>query len=235
MTEEFAINPRQWIKGLKSKLAVPALSVYLAGLRRTVNVDVHGQPSAIRELIERDQPFIPCYWHQQNLLCAIYLMDLKAKHGFRAGFLVSPSRDGEIPTRLFRRWGAHVIRGSSSHTGAQALRDLHVAITRDKVSPANTPDGPRGPRFECKLGPLMLSQMTQAPIVPMAAAASSFWQLSSWDRFVLPKWRSRIAVVIGTPIHVEKKQRMNELEPLRLRLQAELIRLSDTARDLAKI
>lgn len=234
MTKELAISPRQWIKNLKSELAVPVLSVYLAGLRRTVKIDVHGEQSAVRALIERRQPFIPCYWHQQNLLCALYLMDLKAMHGFNAGFLVSPSRDGEIPARLFRRWGARVIRGSSSRTGAQALRDLHVAITRDHVSPANTPDGPRGPCFESKPGPLMLSQMTQAPIVPMAAAANSFWQLNSWDRFVLPKWRARIAVVIGAPMHVEKKSRLTELEPLRRRLQTELIRLSNTARDLVK-
>ena len=206
--------------------------MYLAGLRRTAKLEVHGQQSAVRDLIERGQPFIPCYWHQQNLLCAIYLMDLKAKSNFNAGFLVSPSRDGEIPARLFRRWGAQVIRGSSSHTGAQALRALHFAITRDKVSPANTPDGPRGPCFESKPGPLMLAQMTQAPIVPIAAAADSYWQLNSWDRLILPKWGARIAVVIGAPIHVEKKLRTTDLEPLRQRLQAELNNLSDTARNI---
>ena len=232
MTEEIAINPRQWIKDTKAKLAVPLLSVYLGGLQRTARIEVHGEHASTGDLINRQQPFIPCYWHQQNLLCALYLMDLKAKRGFNAGFLVSPSRDGEIPAKLFRRAGAHVIRGSSSRTGAQALRDLHIAITRDRVSPANTPDGPRGPCFESKPGPLMLSQMTQAPIVPMAAAADSFWQLNSWDRFILPKWRARIAIVIGAPMYVDKKLRMTELEPLRQRLQTELVRLSDTARSV---
>jgi lysophospholipid acyltransferase (LPLAT)-like uncharacterized protein len=215
-------------------LAEPVLSVYLAGLRRTARLEEYEQHRAVHDLIERHQPFIPCYWHQQILLCAIYLVDLKVKHDFNAGFLVSPSRDGEIPARLLRRWGAHVIRGSSSRTGAQAMRDLYIAVTRDGVSPSNTPDGPRGPRFESKPGPLLLSQMTGAPVVPMAAAADSYRQLNSWDRSVIPKWGARMTVVVGAPMTVDKKLRMTELEPLRQSLQDQLNNLTAAAQRIVR-
>lgn len=234
MPETPAIKRRKWFKALKYKLAEPVVSVYLYGLRRSATLEVHGQHRAVLDLIERKRPFIPCYWHQHNLLCALYLLGLREQYGLNAGFLVSPSRDGEIPARIFRRWGVPVIRGSSSRTGAQAMRELYIAITRDKVSPSNTPDGPRGPSFESKPGPLLLSQMTQTPIVPVAAAADSYWQLNSWDRFILPKWRARIAVVVGAPISVDKDRQMTDLEPLRQTLQTQLISLTDAARDAVK-
>jgi lysophospholipid acyltransferase (LPLAT)-like uncharacterized protein len=211
------------LKKLKYKLIEPLLAGYLNRLRSTARLEVYGD-AAVLELIKRGQPFIPCYWHQQNLACALYLLGLQ-KHGLKVGFLVSPSRDGEAPANIFQRWGAHVTRGSSSRTGAQALRELYQTITRDKVSPANTPDGPRGPRFEFKTGPLMLAQMAQAPIVPLAAAAESCWQLNSWDRFILPKWGSRLVITVGEPLTVSKGLSMNDLEPLRLQLQQTLMEL----------
>jgi lysophospholipid acyltransferase (LPLAT)-like uncharacterized protein len=215
------------LKKLKYSLVEPLLAGYLNRLRNTARLEVHGD-AAVLDMIKRGQPFIPCYWHQQNLACALYLLSLQ-QHGLKAGFLVSPSRDGEAPAKIFQRWGAHVIRGSSSRTGAHALRELYQIITRDKVSPANTPDGPRGPRFEFKTGPLMLAQMAQAPIVPLAAAADSYWQLNSWDRFILPKWGSRLAISVGAPLTVAKGLPMNDLEPLRLQLQKTLMDLMQQA------
>lgn len=167
------------------------------------------------------RPFIPCYWHQQNLGCAIYLLSLR-RPNFNPGFLVSPSRDGEIPARIFADWGVHVIRGSSSRTGAQAIRDLYLAVGRDNISPANTPDGPRGPVFEFKPGPLMLAQMTGAPILPMACAARRYKQLDSWDRFILPGWFNTLVVTIGQPVFIQKGLSMAELEPQRQQLETTL-------------
>jgi len=52
-----------------------------------------------------------------------------------------------------------VIRGSSSHTGARALRDYYEALARGGISPAITPDGPRGPPWKFKPGAILLAQM----------------------------------------------------------------------------
>lgn len=217
-----------WKKALKYRIATPVLACYLNGLRKTSKLHINGE-APINTLIAAGQPFIPCFWHQQNLGCSLYLLSLRAR-GLNAGFLVSPSRDGEIPARIFTQWGATVIRGSSSKTGAQAIRDLYKVIVQDRVSPSNTPDGPRGPVFECKPGALMLSQMTGAPIVPMACAARKTWRLNSWDRFMLPGWFNDISIMVGEPITVQKGLSMAELEPLRLRLQTELNDLSVKAK-----
>jgi lysophospholipid acyltransferase (LPLAT)-like uncharacterized protein len=117
-----------------------------------------------------------------------------------------------------------VIRGSSTHTGARALRDYYQLLVKDNVSPVITPDGPKGPRFGFKPGALLLSQISGRPMVPMAYAASRAW-LFAWDKFVLPWPFARIAISIGEPVWVEKGVAMNDpaaLVPLQQRMERAL-------------
>src|SRR5215468_9105586 len=64
---------------------------------------------------------IPCYWHQHQLYCGKLLVDQRAR-GLKPGWLISPSVDGELGALMVQRLGGDVIRGSSSNTGARALR-----------------------------------------------------------------------------------------------------------------
>jgi lysophospholipid acyltransferase (LPLAT)-like uncharacterized protein len=143
--------------------------------------------------------FLPCYWHQHTLFCAQYLLrEQRRRPTLKVGFLISPSVDGELGAMILRRADAHVIRGSSSRTGALALKEYYQALTRDAVSPVVSPDGPRGPRWQFKPGAVLLAQMSGRPIVPMAYAASRA-SFVHWDRFVLPWPFARIAIAIGAP------------------------------------
>lgn len=150
----------------------------------------------LNAVLARFPSFLPCYWHQHQLFGARFLMMLQQQGRLRAGFLISPSVDGELGAMMVRRLGGYVIRGSSSHTGALALKDYFQALVREKVSPIITPDGPRGPAFVFKSGAVVLSQMSGRPMLPIAYAASRA-KLVQWDRFVLPLPFSRIAIGIG--------------------------------------
>ncbi len=141
---------------------------------------------------------IPVYWHQHQMLPIPYLLGWRDR-GLKLGFLVTPSVDGEIPARLARRAGGYVIRGSSSATGAQALRDYFEAMRKEGVSPAITPDGPHGPRREFKPGPILMSQLSGKPMLPMAFATRRAFLFPTWDRFVLPWPFSPSVLVIGEP------------------------------------
>ena len=178
--------------------------------------------------LARAPSLIPCYWHQHQLYCGKYLVEQRAR-GLAPGWLISPSVDGELGAMLVRRFGGAVIRGSSTHTGARALRDYYLALTRDGVSPVITPDGPRGPRFRFKPGALLLSQMSQRPILPMAYAASRAW-LVHWDKFVIPVPFSRVAVAIGAPRYVPRVVNAAGIEQLQREMERELKSLFDTAR-----
>jgi len=172
---------------------------------------------------------IPVYWHQHQLFCGKYLLE-QSSRGLKLGFLISPSVDGEIGVMVVSHFGGQVIRGSASHTGARTLRDFYDALVKKGISPAMTPDGPRGPRFVFKPGAILLSQMSQRPILPMAYAASRA-TLFHWDKFVLPWPFSRVVIAIGEPRQVPRTISPTALEPLQQEMAAEMKRLFGVARD----
>ncbi|HEY4972388.1 MAG TPA: lysophospholipid acyltransferase family protein [Steroidobacteraceae bacterium] len=172
-------------------------------------------------VLARWPSFLPCYWHQHELFCARYLLLQQRRRQLRLGFLISPSVDGELVAMIVRRLGSHVIRGSSSHTGAQALKAYFEALMREKVSPVITPDGPRGPRFQFKPGAILLAQMSGRPMLPLAYAASRA-ALVQWDRFVLPLPFARIAIAIGPPRQVPRVLDAEGLAALQTEMQASL-------------
>jgi lysophospholipid acyltransferase (LPLAT)-like uncharacterized protein len=171
---------------------------------------------------------VPCFWHQHQAFCAKYLLEQRAR-GLAVGWLISPSVDGEIPAGLVRAAGGRVIRGSSSHTGARALRDYYLALVQDNVSPVITPDGPRGPRFKFKPGAILLAQMSGRPMLPLAFAASRA-SLVKWDKFVIPWPLSRIAIAIGPPRYVPRVIDAAHIEKLQREMESELLRLFGAAR-----
>jgi lysophospholipid acyltransferase (LPLAT)-like uncharacterized protein len=173
--------------------------------------------------------FVPCYWHQHQLFCGRYLLQQRAR-GVAPGWLVSPSVDGEIGALLVGHFGGRVIRGSSTHTGAKALRDYYQALVKENVSPVITPDGPRGPRFKFKPGAILLSQMSGRPILPMAYAATRAW-LIKWDKFVIPVPGSRIVIAIGPPRQVPRVTDAALLEAISREMEQELHRLYKSARE----
>ena len=172
---------------------------------------------------------IPVYWHQHQLFCAKYLLE-QAPRGLKLGFLISPSVDGEIGVMIVSHFGGHVIRGSTTHTGARALRDYYDGLVKQGISPAITPDGPKGPRFVFKPGAILLSQMSQRPILPLAYAASRA-TLFQWDKFVLPWPFSRIVIAIGAPRQVPRALQPAALEALQKEMATEMKTLFGVARD----
>ena len=98
------------------------------------------------------------------------------------------------------RSAARVIRGSSSHTGARALRDYYLALVQENISPIITPDGPRGPRFKFKPGAILLAQMSGRPMLPhglcrLARLAHQMGQVRDSSAFRAHRHRHRAAAL----------------------------------------
>jgi lysophospholipid acyltransferase (LPLAT)-like uncharacterized protein len=47
--------------------------------------------------------------------------------------------------------------------------------------------------------------MARIPILPIGFAAERYWTLGSWDRMIIPKPFTRIAVVVGEPMEVPRE------------------------------
>ena len=219
---------RQWLYKIAAPLAL-ALMRLVVGWCKVVRVL---GAEHIGAALLRAPSFIPVYWHQHQLLCAKYLFDQRDA-GVKLGVLISPSVDGEFGAMIVRRLGGEVIRGSSSHTGARALRDFYQALVHEGISPVIAPDGPRGPAWKFKPGALLLAQLSQRPIVPLSYCASRAWKIS-WDRFVIPKFGARIVIAVGEPVYVAKGLDAPGLEALQAEMEQRLMRLFESAKAALK-
>jgi lysophospholipid acyltransferase (LPLAT)-like uncharacterized protein len=218
---------RRLVYALLAPLALGLLRAWWSSCR-IVRVEGAGNLDAA---LAQAPSLLPCYWHQHELFCGRWLQ-MQIRRGLKLGVLISPSVDGEIPARIATWLGARVIRGSSTRTGARALRDYYQLLVHEGISPVITPDGPTGPRFIFKPGALLLAQLSGRPLLPMAYAASRAW-FFGWDKFVLPWPFSRVAIAIGAPVWIERGEPLGDsavVQELQRRMQVELHGLFQRAR-----
>jgi lysophospholipid acyltransferase (LPLAT)-like uncharacterized protein len=166
--------------------------------------------------------YIGALWHNRLLLFP-YVVRKYVPNRLGAG-LISASRDGALLADLVKRFGFHVVRGSSSRLGATAMLQLAEVIAngRDVLI---TPDGPRGPAYEMSAGIVFLAQKSGVAVLPINMEYSSCWRLRSWDRFILPVPFSHVRVVFGTPHRIKGTTTEGEFEAERLRLQNAMMEL----------
>ena len=128
-----------------------------------------------------------CFWHQCVLPCTFYFRRTGAT------IIVSQSFDGELITRILELFGFHTTRGSSSRGAREGLMGLEQVIASG--GPAIfTADGPRGPIYRTKMGPIKLAYITGARIGAFHLEPERAWTMHSWDHFLVPKPFTRIVV-----------------------------------------
>ena len=166
-------------------------------------------------------PEIYCFWHQCVLPCTAYFRKSNAV------ILISQSFDGELITRILRMFAFDAVRGSSSRNSREGLLGLKHVIQTGRTA-IYTADGPRGPIYQTKMGPIKLAQTTGAPIGAFHLLPERAWVMNSWDRFLVPKPITRIVVSWAQWTHVatdlepdqfeSKRQELNDaIERARLR------------------
>ncbi len=112
-------------------------------------------------------------------------------------YMTSQSFDGEYIARFLQRFGFGAVRGSNSRGGVGALVEM-ARLVRAGIPVGFTVDGPRGPRYVAKSGPVILAKKTGQPILPFNVTPAHCWRMSTWDRLQVPKPFTR-ALVSGNP------------------------------------
>jgi lysophospholipid acyltransferase (LPLAT)-like uncharacterized protein len=162
-------------------------------------------------------PGIFCFWHQCVLPCTLYF---RRSH---AVIIVSQSFDGELITRILLLFGFGAVRGSSSRGSREGLMGLKHTIETGRPA-IFTADGPRGPIYQTKMGPIKLAQMTGAPIGAFHLEPEHAWVVRSWDRFLIPKPFTRICVSWVRATLVSADLAADGFEPKRQELTAAIER-----------
>ncbi len=139
--------------------------------------------------------------------------------------VVSASRDGQYIVDFIANLGLGSLRGSSSRGGANAQRAALKAIRAKKVV-SFTPDGPRGPRYRMKNGPIQLASLTGGGVIPISINASRAWSVKSWDGFQIPKPFSRVTLVLGDKIEIPPDLDEKQLEEYRVKVEQALMAIT---------
>ena len=166
---------------------------------------------------QKPGPEIYCFWHQCVLPCTMYFRRSSAV------ILISRSFDGELIARILRMFGFDAVRGSSSRGAHVGLLGLTRVIESGRTA-IFTADGPRGPIYQTKMGPIKLAQTTGAPIGAFHLEPQRAWKMRSWDQFLVPKPFTRICVSWAQWAHVPADLATQELEAKRQELNAAIER-----------
>jgi lysophospholipid acyltransferase (LPLAT)-like uncharacterized protein len=198
----------------------PAILHLLAATWRVERVGAH--PHVDRRSGKPGR-YIIAFWHA-TLLPLTWL-----HRGEDATVLVSRHGDGELIARVLTRLGYRVARGSSTRGGARAALELLRFAEQATADIGITPDGPKGPAERAQEGIAFLAAKSGLPILPLAMVAERAWRLRSWDRFVIPKPFSRIAVATGQPIAVPPEVDRSAILEVLARYEAEMGRAAAVA------
>lgn len=180
-------------------------------LARTCRWDVSGMEH-FQKLAEQKLPIIYAFWHGR-ILPATYFWRNRG-----IVVLTSENKDGEYIAHVIKRFGYGASRGSTSRGAVKGTVGLIKTLKRGSHV-AFTVDGPRGPRHKVQPGVTWLAGYSQHPILPFHIEATPAWTASSWDGFQIPYPFSKVRVLIGEPIFVEKDQSEEVLETKRAELE----------------
>jgi lysophospholipid acyltransferase (LPLAT)-like uncharacterized protein len=183
----------------------------------TLRYEFFPEPGCLSDGRSAGPPAIWCFWHRSVI---------PATYRFRdQGLAVMTSRsfDGEYIARIIQKLGFIAVRGSSSRGAVGALIGMRQQLEQGHGA-VFTIDGPRGPRYVAKPGPVLLAKKTGVPINCFYVAVERAWILNSWDQMIIPKPFSRAAIYASSPMTVPADASDAEMAALHQQMQETLER-----------
>ncbi len=189
----------------------------------TIRFEVVGGQKAGRDYTPDLPPYIYAFWHRCIIAATWYFRN-------RKGVLMNTTNfDGQWTRRVIERLGYLTAQGSSTRGG---LRGLAVMAKRldEGFDSGFTIDGPRGPKYVAKPGPVMLARRSGRPVVLFHIGLERAWTLKkTWDLMQIPKPYTRAVLVFAPELWVSKDTDHEGLEMKQQEMQKMLERLRDVA------
>ncbi len=188
----------------------------------TLRTEVIGVHNAI-QISSSGESAIGAFWHR----CIFPAAWIWRNRGIVV--LNTVNFDGQWTRRVIERLGFGTAQGSSTRGGMEGLAAMaryleaghHVAFTID---------GPRGPRYVAKPGPVILARRTGRPIsVFHIGVQHAHTFKKSWDLFRLPYLFSRAVMFVAPSICVPTDADGETMKSKRAEMQAALERVRDLA------
>ena len=128
-------------------------------------------------------------WHGELLMSPQAYRTIHKKHP--ASAIISSHFDGALIANTLRFLSIRPLRGSTRKGASKVLLEAFRSIKKGEEV-LITPDGPKGPRHSMSDGAIGIALKSKLPIFVMNFKADRYWQLGSWDKFVIPKPFSKV-------------------------------------------
>jgi lysophospholipid acyltransferase (LPLAT)-like uncharacterized protein len=193
------------------RLLGPTLRLEILGVQNAVQIRNSGEQA------------IGAFWHR-SIFPAIWIWRNR-------GIVVmnTVNFDGQWTRRAIERLGFGTAQGSSSRGAIEGLTVMAQRLDEGKHV-AFTIDGPRGPRYVAKPGPVILARRTGKPISVFHVGlgwAHTFKK--SWDLFQIPYPFSRAVMFVAPPIYVPVDADSQVIHAKQAEMQSALERVRDAA------
>ena len=160
-------------------ILVPFMGSLVIRFLYLTNKKIFHSPKAIL-----DEPVIFACWHGELLMLPyLYFHYRKTPH---AKVLISSHFDGTLISKTIKYFGLETISGSTNRNASRVLIQ-GIKTLKDGYDIGSTPDGPQGPIHELADGLVIMAQKAKVKIILINIEATKFWQLNSWDKFIIPK------------------------------------------------
>ena len=133
--------------------------------------------------VSEEQHVCVC-WHGELLMSPQAYRKIHKKHS--ASAIISSHFDGSLIASTLNMLKIRPLRGSSKKGAKQVLLQAFKSI-KSGEEVLITPDGPRGPRHHMSDGAIGIALKSKLPVFVMNYKAEKYWQLGSWDKFMIPK------------------------------------------------
>ena len=211
-----------WSRRIQIPFIAAAVYSVIRTLGPTLRYEVHGWQHAER-VHASGKRCIWAFWHR----VIVPIVWWHRNHGVVV--MNTTAFDGQWTRKVIEWLGFGTAQGSSSRGG---LRGLAVMARRleEGVDCAFTIDGPRGPRYVAKPGPVMLARKTGCPILVFHIGVERGKTFTNtWDHFLLPAPFARTVILFAPPIYVPTDANAEVMEAKQAEMQRELERVRDVA------
>jgi lysophospholipid acyltransferase (LPLAT)-like uncharacterized protein len=211
-----------WSRRMQIPIIAAAVYTVIRLLGPTLRYEVLGWHHAERVYSSKKQ-IIWAFWHR----VIIPIVWWRRNHG--VVIMNTTAFDGQWTRKVIEWLGFGTAQGSSSRGGLRGLAVMAKRLTED-VDCGFTIDGPRGPRFVAKPGPVILARKTGCPVMVFHIGVDRGITFEkTWDHFLLPKPFARAVILFAPPIYVPPDANQEALEAKHAEMQRELERVREIA------
>ncbi|HLV79428.1 MAG TPA: hypothetical protein VKT32_04070 [Chthonomonadaceae bacterium] len=123
--------------------------------------------------------------------------------------------------RLIERMGYAVLDAAQFKSESRGVLKF-VDVLRSGTGSVIAADGPAGPIFQAKPGPVFLAKKAGVVLMPVGSALARAFQLDNWDRFEVPWPFTQAVLVLGEPLIVPADSDEARLEQFRRELESRM-------------